>query len=616
MSSNVAQTDLYVKIKNDAEFQRQVLGLTDALHRAEAGKDRSASRKASAELLKLCNYNPSLLVPHFFPQYPRTEPLSLLKRPFTIALMDKHVGGFTVIRGSRQIGKTTTFCVRLLTNAFLHPNYRCLMVLPHPEHLNTIKNRLAEMSRACRYKENSKTCRQNLTYREYSNGSIIELIRVLTNADEARSKTTDELIFDEYQLFDVNLQPELEQTQKASEIPIINYAGTSTTLDSPLETRWDESSQGTWHLKGPKGWIDCGDKETVMKCIRQEGFCCPKTGQRLDVTKGQFIHQYIERANTGLVGLHIPQVVIPEYAMDPLNWAIIWRSFNQYDDAKFLQEIMGIPTQEGAREITVQDLQRICVLGSPTEGLKRAQKNRYAYVISGCDWGGSDYNPAAKTKQSYTVHAIIGVLHDGKVDILSLKKYAGMGYREIIDSILTDHKTFGASCLASDFGVGMLYNTLIREDKRLNPSRHAIMDYGGPNTKFLSLPKASLLSNLFVLNRTESITALFEAIKKTPEPRIRCYNWETAEACLMDFLNMYRVVSELPGGHNFFVYRRHGARPDDTLHAINFAYTLGRLLLGEAMLDDPALKRSLEAFKARREPGSLTGKGVPMTISG
>jgi hypothetical protein len=38
-----------------------------------------------------------------------------------------------------------------------------------------------------------------------------------------------------------------------------------------------------------------------------------------------------------------------------------------------------------------------------------------------------------------------------------------MDYREIINDILANHKKYNARVIASDFGVGMAYNMLIRD---------------------------------------------------------------------------------------------------------------------------------------------------------
>ena len=79
---------------------------------------------------------------------------------------------------------------------------------------------------------------------------------------------------------------------------------------------------------------------------------------------------------------------------------------------------------------------------------------------------------------------------------------------------------------------------------------------------------------------------LYEAIKSL---RIRCYGWETAKDRLSECINLIRAPFEGPGGPTSFRYIRHGSKPDDTLHAINFAYILGRVLLGEPIFEDRAL---------------------------
>jgi hypothetical protein len=94
---------------------------------------------------------------------------------------------------------------------------------------------------------------------------------------------------------------------------------------------------------------------------------------------------------------------------------------------------------------------------------------------------------------------------------------------------------------------------------------------------------------MFVLNKTESITQLYNAIKKNP-PRIRCYNWETASTYLMDFMNVYRVPTDREYGPSQFTYHRHGAKADDILHGINYAYTMGRLIMGEPVVEDHAIR--------------------------
>lgn len=611
--------DIYAKSRSDAGFRQEMQTISQEIFTSEmaARKDPHAKdrfRKGVQLMLRKCNFNPGFLVPHFFPQYPEKKPLSLSARPFSYSMFNMQIGGFTVIRASRQVGKSTTLGARQLINAHVMPNYRSLYIVPHEEHRKTYANRLREMERAFAYRERSPHHRQNLNYKEFSNGAIIELIRVWTSADESRGKTTDELLFDEYQHFDINLQPEVEQTQKASKIPSTIYAGTSLTLDTPLETRWLQSSQGVWMIRGPKGWLDTSDQETVVSMIKRHGLCCPVTGRLLDVREGEYVHAQRGALEAGHVGLHIPQVIIPDMVESPIEWEKIWRAFVEYDRRKFLQEVLGIPTMEGAREITLEDLRGMCIIPDSAEQARQKAVNRfYRLVVSACDWGGSDYNPADKTKVSYTVHVIMGLRSDGKIDILHIRQYEGMMYREIIGHIMYDHVRFGAQAMASDFGVGAAYNMLIRE--QMPADKHFILAYAGPRTAPLAMPQGYGWFNQYTLNRTESITKLFEAVRG-PDPRIRCFSWDRCEKYLMDFMNMYRVpVENSSSGAGEFVYRRHGSKPDDTLHAVNFGYTLLRLAAGEPLVEDRGLFNRLRQQLLGGGNWGMQGGG-PSVVSG
>jgi hypothetical protein len=385
------------------------------------------------------------------------------------------------------------------------------------------------------------------------------------------------------------------------------YAGTSLTIDSALEAKYQQGSQATWHVRtgDNKGWINCGDPDQVLPIIQPKGPTCPVTGKLLDMLSGHFVHAYPARANAGFTSYHIPQVIIPEYIQSSLKWLEIYKAFKDYSAMgqlkKFLQEILGIPTEDGLREITENDLKEICVIPESAEGLKaKAMKGHYKFVVSGIDWGGSDWNPADKTKLSYTVHAIMGTTQQDTMEILHFRKYAGMDYKAIMTNIVKEHLSFNGKFIASDFSAGSLYNLELRDMPGISARGHFIMNYGGPETAMFSRAGNSHLFNHYMLNRTDSITALFEAIKKDP-PRIRCFNWNDAREYLMDFLNLFRIPTEGSSGRGTFKYRRHGSKADDALHAVNFAFTMSRLVNGEPLMEDRTLKLEISNILNRNQ---------------
>lgn len=423
------------------------------------------------------------------------------------------------------------------------------------------------------------------------------------------------------QLLDPDFLPDIEQCQKASRMPTTIYAGTSTTTDSLLETKFIESSQAAWLLKAPgyhsksagKGWLNCSDKDDILKAIQPQGITNPSNGSIIDVTNGHFVHQIQSHFEQGYLGFHIPQIIIPDYANVPHKWMEIWNAFNSYDIKKFLQEILGIPTEEGMREITLQDLKNMCVLPESPETLK-SKISKYKYTVSGCDWGGSDYNPATRTKISFTVHVILGICWDGSIEIIHMRQYSGMDYRSISNQICEDHKAYNCAGIASDFGVGAAYNMLLRENPAIIPERHFIFGYVGPQSALIKAPSSGPgWFNQFSLNRTESITSLYQSIKNG---RFRCYAWEIAQERLLELLNLYRVPTETSGGNSSFRYQRHGSKADDTLHAINFAFCLARIILNEPIVEDPALSRAFQDTFNPSQPNFFNAAGTGFDLGG
>ena len=389
-----------------------------------------------------------------------------------------------------------------------------------------------------------------------------------------------------------------------SKMPTKIFAGTALSIDTLLEAKWADSSMGMWHIRAmdDKHWLNMYDKDVLFKvCSNPQGPTCPYTGKLLNVTDGCFIHAYPERAREGRIGFHIPQCIIPDLAYDPIKWGAIYARVTHTDFKKVLQECFGIAIAEGSREITSQDLQRMCILTDTPDQLKqKCKEGYYRQIISGCDWGGSDYNPNIKSKTSYTVHCIIGLAPDNSIDILHYKRYSGMMYPDIAASIIKDHEDYKGNILASDFGVGLAYNMEIR--KYLPIDKHFVIGYVGPKAEAVAVPKDAHLENQLSVNRTEAITNVFRDVKSMAPQKIRCRNWTEMQSYLNDWLNMFRVPTEDNTGRNTFKYIRAATKADDALHAFTFAYVMMKIFLGESLIQDPQLEAKLRQIMT--SPGS------------
>lgn len=503
---------------------------------------------------------------------------------------------------------TTGLAVRGRLLADLIPKYSTLYVAPHPEHAKTYRNKFRDLERAYRYPINDGNFRQNLGYKEYPNGSTYEIMHILANSAPARGKTVDENAFDEYQLFDENLELDILQTQRASEYKARFYVGTATTIDSPLAAKYALSSMGVYHVLCPHGHrTDMGDKQHAVECMQPDGMVCVPCRRkgirtRINPENCELIHQYPERLAMGIKGIHVPQIVIPRYVRNLEEWVVIYEDFKRHGESKFLQEICGIPVEEGMRELTRGHLMAMCTNEEDIDArAARCQNNHYKWIASGCDWGGSDYRPEMSTKLSYTYHCIIGKTIYGQVDILYFRRYEGMDYKDIIENILHDHRRFKGGALASDAGAGQGYNMLIRE--RIPATRHFIMNLSGTIQVPLAVPKTEHPYNFYNLHKTDSLTSMFLAIR---DKSIRCFGWNEAQAHLMQFLNAYRVPSE--GQENRFRYIKPGNKADDAMMACNFAYAMLNIMSGEEIVSDPSLRSAImERLVDDIEPHSWGG---------
>lgn len=488
---------------------------------------------------------------------------------------------------------STTFCARQLIYSHLIPRMYSLYIAPYEHQVSTYGDRMEQMQAMF----SVPIGKQNKYSKKFDNGSSIRMISCLTTADKARGISSDEILFDECQGMDPEIIPEILYTKTMSELPTVVYSGTALSVDTLLEANWLDSSMGMWHVRAGDGktWLNMFDKETLFKvCDNIQGPTCPITGKLLKVTDGCFVHAKQGNMNSGRIGVHIPQCIIPDIAYNAQRWMEVYQKIQRDDPKKVMQECFGIAVSEGSREISERDLIRLCTLPDTEEQLKaKCHNGFYKTVISGCDWGGSDYNPAMKTKTSYTVHCIIGIAPDGCIDILHYRRYAGMMYDEISRTIVAEHKAYKGFAIASDFGVGLAYNMEIR--KQVPFDRHFIMSYVGPNAAPVSIPAGAHMQNQLSINRTEALTNVFRDVKRFDPQRIRCRNWGDMQPFLSDWLNMFRVPVEMPGGQNLFKYVRAATKADDALHAFAFAYVLAKIYRGDSLVKDPALEKRIRA---------------------
>ena len=399
------------------------------------------------------------------------------------------------------------------------------------------------------------------------------------------------------QNFDGELETEVSQVNSASKKPITMYTGTSITTDSFLEAKFQASSQGYAAIKCSCGHVNIPlPDHNVMDMIQLQGPTCTKVyksgarcGRLLNVRNLEYVHANQSAIAQHRIGYHIPQIIVPAVVENRFRWQQVYDRKFSPNLNKYFQELLGIPSEQGDREMTRAHLEAICTLG-PSMALKtRAMRRQYDFVVSGCDWGGTDYDSATKLKVSTTVHVMLGVTADGYFDIIHMKRYLGMDFETIGADIVHNHKALNGTAIGSDTGVGMAYNSVLR--RHIAPETHMLFTYVGPRSAVIAEPGGDHAYNQWSINKTETLTMLFQAVKAR---HMRCYNWEEAQPLLSDFLNMYRAPAELPGGASILTYRPSATKPNDCMQATNYAYIVGKILRGEPIFADEAVRMRVE----------------------
>ena len=481
------------------------------------------------------------------------------------------------------------------------PNYRSIYLTPLKEHSKTIADTLMNLQRGSVYPPEyftSRGYRNNLYYKESPKGGFIKLLHILTDPTKIRGNSVPSVVIDEAQDFDPEHLPEIEQVQKAfrkSRTTI--FAGTSKGLDSCLEAQYRLGSMGVWHIpctcKDKFHSMDPGDASQIEAMLSVDGLRCPYNKSRLlDPMSGEFVHGNRAKLNLNMPSFHLPQVIVPEYAQGA-DFSDIWKDYKRYPLKKFLMEVWGLAVDSGLTELTERELKDCCTdkTFAQTQEDYLSGKVRYVKVFSGVDWGGSDWEPAYRSKLSYTVHTIWGMRNDGTLDLIYAYRYAGMNYREIAGTIVEAHVKFKTFAMGTDNGGGQYYNAYMRDCGRI--PTNLIIHFQYTDTKLvldrIPHPEAHIMS----LHRTDSISAMIADIK---DQKVSWPRWDDSAPFVMDCLNIRRNITEGNGGRTVMRYIKHGAKADDFMMSMNYAAMMKRIVTREPLIPNQQVLDELGAM--------------------
>lgn len=493
------------------------------------------------------------------------QPFSLEGREWLYPIYDGAIKHMLLYTG-RQVEKSTTLAGHMLSRVLLIPHFQALYVAPSSEQAKIFAHQKLDpfinTSEVIKKYYTSTKLVNRVFEKEFTNHSRIMLAYALLDADRIRGRSADALYLDEVQDMVSENIPIIEETLGHSRYKYKLYAGTPKHKQSPIEYYWNISTQTDWFVKCTScgSWNLPGEEH-----ITPGGLVCKKCGAKLDVRNGEWVDL---NPNSQVYGLHISQLIVPW-----VDYSDIWWKFNNYPRSKFYNEVLGRSYDEANYSISVQDL--MAASGDYTIQTEFVP-SKYNYQGT---YMGIDYSATTTDTGSYTVVAI-GVFYNGKFRIIYMHRYMGLesDFNNVIEDVVRLAQKYRVKRIGADWGVGSGgANAQIRgflsNLRGTDPMEELWEFYYSHNLK--PFVKWDRESGKFILNRTESITNLILRIK---ERKIEFPKFEEWQDYAQDFLNIYLDFN--PKTNKTF-YNKAIGKPDDFVHAVNFAYVSALIDVGE-----------------------------------
>jgi len=496
---------------------------------------------------------------------------------------DKEYVRNTILCCGRQVSKSKSLSYSEIFDCITTPNMQLLYVAPlqsQAQRYSTLYIKEAIQSCPFALKLQSKELEGVLAdskimkavgHQSFANGAGLQLMYAKTSPDRARGIMADRIDFDEIQdqLFDS--VPIISQSLKASKYGIRKFTGTAKTLDNTIERLWQQSSKREWVMKCPHcGYENIPTKDgRIMDMPQPDGVHCvnPRCRGKLDVRQGRWI-AFAPEKDMSFRGFHIPQIVVPFMVEDEGRWGQIWADIQKLPESLVMQEVFGISESSGTRIIDETHIRKQSTL--PSMEVLRNNLDRYAMTLSGVDWGGAE-------ESSFTVHVIIGIRLDGRVDVLYAQRYHAFDPDRMFLNIAKAHRLYKCGIMAADYGLGF-QNNLIMMDRFEIPVVQ--MNFVRQNTP-LGFSTTNRGNERWTIDKTSGLRAMFLAIKYG---RIYFPPYLEFEPYTADLLSPFEHIIE-SGGLTTIVYHRDPARPDDFAMALCFVLMAAVKVAGLDILD-------------------------------
>lgn len=510
----------------------------------------------------------------------RGEPYSLNDYPQFKEFYDKiYVPDLLYICG-RQVGKSLNLSRSEIFDIITIPQYQILYVSPLEkqarrystlylqEAINSCP--LAQYLQATKKKLSDSTIIKSVHHQTFANGAGIQLTYAKTSPDRARGIYADRIDFDEIQDQLADHIPIISESLTASNYGVRRFTGTAKTTDNIIEKLWQDSSQCEWSMKctACNHWNQPTLANNVLDMIKADGLYCVRCAKKLNPRQGEWVPAYPDRMSI-FRGYHVPQIIIPAIIENSLKWSNLVKKILTRPLPFILQEILGISCSEGARIITLKDIEKQSILPYVKDMQTPEYLSKFTFIVGGVDWGGAE-------KQSFTVHTIIGITYDAKIEVLYAKRFSGFSPDETMQLIAKAHTFYNCKILAADYGMGFDKNIMLEQR------------FGVPVAQIQLVRQNQLLNynpvlghNRWTVDKVTALDILFLAIKYG---RIFFPPQEEFKTFTDDLLSPYEDISDV-AGITYRRYLRNPSRPDDFAMALMFACVIAIKILNINITD-------------------------------
>lgn len=533
--------------------------------------------------------------------FPSLEPLlplmlNLNGKPYTLSdhypfspimrcLMPKQ----QVWKTGRQVSKSTSLAAHgvVLSNAI--PYFKTLYVTPLYEQIRRFSNNYVrpfiDQSPVKALWSGTNT-ENSVLQRSFKNMSLMIFSFALLDADRVRGVSAHKVAIDEVQDMDPDHLPIIQETMAYSRWALTQYAGTSKSLSNPLEGLWRRSSQAEWFIKCEScaHWNIPALEFDLDKMIgeynihiseKQPGTVCAKCQKPINPRLGRWVHRYPNK-RWSFSGYHVPQIIMPLHFADPEKWSMLLQKregFGNTTIAQFYNEVMGEAVDAGQKIITETELKAACLL--PWQNKKEptqeclANLEHYRHRVLAIDWGGG-----GEEGVSFTVLAVLGLRHNGIIDVLWGKRLL-LGANHLAEAMecMKYANTFKADFVAHDYtGAGTVRETVMVQ-AGFNLDRVMAMRLVRAASQDIMVYRPPTPINHrqhYSIDKTRSLLYTCQAIKMKQVQFFK-YDWEGEDntGLIADFLALVENKAESRIAGDIYTITRNTLLSDDFAQAVN-----------------------------------------------